>query len=67
MVKVVLNYDPATGALEHSGGVPVMLGVINDPSMMIDRVTQGSDNIIELLKIGVTAEDVIKMKNNGVI
>lgn len=64
-MKIILDYDEVTGTLtDIQGSTVVYLGL---KGFGEEDIKADVEDIIELVKLGVAPEDVIKMKNNGVI
>ena len=61
--KVVLEYDTSTGGLTDARGVcaGVYMGLESF------EYEGGNGDVIELVKLGATCEDIIKMKHAGLI
>ena len=62
-MKITLDYDEVTGGLTDKNNAYVA-GVIGLVSVEPENNNQ---DIIELVKLGVNSDDIIKMKNNGLI
>ncbi len=61
-MKILLEYDEVTGALTDSkGAMVVMFGMIG----FAQEVPKGQ--VLDMMKQGMTADDLIKLKNNDVI
>jgi len=62
-MRIVLEYDEATGALTDKAGIYVS-GVTGLTSVEPEN---NNKDTIELVKLGVSSDDIIKMKHNGLI
>jgi|GEM_PF-3012404 len=62
-MRIVLEYDQSTGGLTDKNGMYVV-GVVNLVSLEPEN---NNKDIIELIKLGVSSDDIIKMKNNDLI
>lgn len=60
MKKVIFLYDDATGEIKDSKGMVIYMPGM-EPFEDEEKVS-----IIDLMKLGATPDDIIKMKNNGV-
>jgi len=60
---ITLEYDQTTGGLTDKNGMYVV-GVTN---LVSCEPENNNKDIIELIKLGVSSDDIIKMKNNDLI
>ena len=65
-MKILLEYDEVGGYITDKNGLSVcMLGMVgHEPEKPVDKALP---EILEMIRQGVTAEDLIKLKNSGVI
>ncbi len=61
--KVVLEYDTSTGGLTDARGVYACAHI----GLESFEYEGGNGDVIELVKLGATCEDIIKMKHAGLI
>ena len=62
-MKIVLEYDEATASLTDKSGIYVAAVV----GLVSFEEENNNKDIIELVKLGVSSDDIIKMKHNGLI
>ena len=65
MKKVILNLDESTMNLTDNENN--YIGVLPDINQVEELKEQKDDLVLNLIKQGVTAEEVIKLKNSDVI
>jgi len=61
-MKVVFEYDSATGVIMDKNGMTVSL-----MGMQPFETTEGKDAVLNLVKLGVTPDEIIKLKNNDLL
>ena len=71
-VKILLEYDEVSGHITDKNGLSVcMFGMVGHEPEKPDEPDEPADKalpeILEMIRQGMTAEDLIKLKNSGVI
>ena len=62
-MKITLEYDESTGSITDKIGTYVA-GV---PGLVTFEPESSNSDVIALVKLGVSSDDIIKMKNNDLI
>lgn len=62
-MKAIFEYDPKTGYVEDSNGMSVFIGIGAKPF----EPEKPQAPVLELIKQGVTPDEIIKLKNNDLL
>lgn len=62
-MQITLEYDESTGLLTDKTG----MNVVGVTGLVSFEPETSNDDIIQLIKLGVSSDDIIKMKNNDLI
>lgn len=62
-MKIILNYDTTSGNIEDDNGAYVGSAA----GMEFEPLTEQKNATLELIKNGVTPDEIIKLKNNDLI
>ena len=62
-MKILVDYEPATGQVVFADSSLVY----HTPNLSLEEVGSGSIDVLELVKQGLTSDDLVKLKNMWII
>jgi len=62
-MKILVDYDSVTGNITMDNGMQYFTGIGLNPK----EAQTGQDKILDLIKNGLTADDLVKLKNMDIL